>query len=89
VGTVRFDVAYGGAFYAFVEAAPLGLSLTSNDYSRLMIKDAGSKTRSRESFMIKHPFEDDLSFLYGTIFTDPRLSQAITVEMFASLLRRS
>ena len=25
VGMVRFDVAYGGAFYAFVEAEPLGL----------------------------------------------------------------
>src|SRR6185295_15404053 len=36
IGTVRFDVAYGGAFYAFVEAEPLGLSLDAGDYSRLI-----------------------------------------------------
>src|SRR6185369_12865658 len=71
IGTVRFDVAYGGAFYAFVQAAPLGLSLTANDYSKLIDYGRRIKNSVAQSFSIKHPFEDDLSFLYGTIFTGP------------------
>jgi trans-L-3-hydroxyproline dehydratase len=71
IGTVRFDLAYGGAFYAFVEAEPLGLSLTASDYSRLIDYGRLIKNSVAESFSIKHPFEDDLSFLYGTIFTGP------------------
>lgn len=73
VGTVRFDVAYGGAFYAFVQAEPLGLSLTANDYSRLIDYGRRIKNSIAQSFAITHPFEDDLSFLYGTIFTGPAL----------------
>ena len=87
IGTVRFDVAYGGAFYAFVEAAPLGLSLTANDYSRLIDYGRRIKNSVAQSLSIKHPFEDDLSFLRHDLHRDRRLNQAITVEMFASLLR--
>jgi trans-L-3-hydroxyproline dehydratase len=73
IGTVRFDVAYGGAFYAIVEAEPLGLSLTASDYSRLIDYGRRIKNAVARSFSIKHPFENDLSFLYGTIFTGPPL----------------
>ena len=69
VGAVKFDIAYGGAFYAVVDADSLGLRLDASDYARLIqtgrnIKHAIMKDRS-----IEHPFEPDLSFLYGTIFT--------------------
>ena len=73
IGTVRFDVAYGGAFYAFVQADPLGLSLTAEDYSRLIDYGRRIKESVAQSFSIAHPFESDLSFLYGTIFTGPAL----------------
>lgn len=71
IGNIRFDVAYGGAFYAFVEAGPLGLKLEAGDYHRLI--DFGRRIKSAVTgrFPIRHPFEDDLSFLYGTIFTGP------------------
>jgi proline racemase len=71
LGTVSFDVAYGGAFYAFVQAGPLGLSLDSSDYSRLIDYGRRIKNSVAQNILIKHPFEDDLSFLYGTIFTGP------------------
>lgn len=71
VGIVRFDVAYGGAFYAFVEAKPLGLSLTADDYSRLIDYGRRIKNSVARNLSIAHPFENDLSFLYGTIFTGP------------------
>lgn len=69
LGKVTFDVAYGGAFYAFVEAEPLGLQLHSCDYNLLI--DAGRRIKHAvmNNFEIVHPFEEDLGFLYGTIFT--------------------
>lgn len=73
LGTVSFDVAYGGAFYAFVDAESLGLRLTSDDYSRLIDYGRKIKTVVASKTRIEHPFEPDLSFLYGTIFTGPAL----------------
>jgi trans-L-3-hydroxyproline dehydratase len=71
VGAVRFDVAYGGAFYAFVDAHAVGLQLTPAHYVRLI--DAGRRIKRAvmAAMPIVHPFESDLSFLYGTIFVAP------------------
>src|SRR5688572_16126936 len=41
LGTVRFDIAYGGAFYAIVEAAPLGVILDASNHLALI--EAGRK----------------------------------------------
>jgi len=71
LGPVHFDVAYGGAFYAFVDAEPLSLSLTADDYSRLIDYGRRIKQAVAANYSIEHPFEDDLSFLYGTIFIGP------------------
>ncbi len=73
IGKVNFDVAYGGAFYAFCQADELGLVLDGSNYNKLI--DYGKRIKSAviKNFEIKHPFEDDLSFLYGTIFIgEPR-----------------
>lgn len=69
LGRVAFDVAYGGAFYAFCDAADLGLNLEALDYNRLIEYGKKIKEAVSENFRIEHPFEADLSFLYGTIFT--------------------
>jgi trans-L-3-hydroxyproline dehydratase len=68
VGLVEFDVAYGGAFYAFVQT---GLKLEPANFSRLIEHGRLIKQAVMSKFPIKHPFEDDLSFLYGTIFIGP------------------
>ena len=68
LGAVRFEVAFGGAFYAFVEAEPLGLQLAADDYSRLIDYGRRIKQAVAANYSIEHPFEKDLSFLYGTIF---------------------
>src|ERR1041384_3654070 len=73
LGLVRFDVAFGGAFYAFVEAKPLGVSLTADDYPRLIDYGRRIKRAVASALTIEHPFEPDLSFLYGTIFVGPAL----------------
>lgn len=71
IGSVRFDVAYGGAFYAFVSAPEVGLELVPANFNRLIECGRLIKHAVMAEFPITHPFEDDLSFLYGTIFTGP------------------
>ncbi|BDD09107.1 proline racemase [Fulvitalea axinellae] len=68
IGKVKFDLGYGGAFYAYVDAEPLGLTLDESDYDQLIDYGRRIKYAVMENFEIKHPFEEDLSFLYGTIF---------------------
>lgn len=69
IGKVKFDVAFGGAFYAFCDADELGLKMDGSDYNRLIDYGRKIKQAVMDNFEIKHPFEEDLSFLYGTIFT--------------------
>ncbi|HSG68153.1 MAG TPA: proline racemase family protein [Bacteroidales bacterium] len=68
-GEVHFDIAYGGAFYAFCEAEQVGLKLIPAYHDRII--DAGRRIKHAvmKNFSILHPFEKDLGFLYGTIFT--------------------
>jgi len=73
IGSVEFDVAYGGAFYAFVSAQAVGLQLTPEHVARVIDHGRRIKRAVMGQFSIKHPFEEDLSFLYGTIFTAPAL----------------
>jgi proline racemase len=73
LGHVRFDVAYGGAFYAFVDAPSIGLTLTPDHYHQLIDYGRRIKRAVTTNFSIEHPFEQQLSFLYGTIFTGPAL----------------
>ncbi len=74
IGTVNFDIAYGGAFYAYVQAAELGLSLVPEQQDKLI--DYGRKIKQtimkseQPAFQINHPTTPELSFLYGVIFID-------------------
>lgn len=74
LGKVNFDIAFGGAFYAFVNADKFGLSMTENNYNELIHKGMIIKRAVTENFKIQHPFDNDLSFLYGTIFYGGPLS---------------
>jgi proline racemase len=76
IGPVEFDIAYGGAFYAFVNAQAVGLQLTPEHFDRITDYGRRIKRAVMNHFPIKHPFEEELSFLYGTIFTAPALDPA-------------
>ena len=71
IGSVSFDVAYGGAFYVFVSAQELGIRLEPDHANQLIAYGRLIKHAVMSQFPIMHPFENDLSFLYGTIFTGP------------------
>lgn len=74
LGKIQFDVAFGGAFYAFVKADHLGLTMHESEFRELIEKGMMIKHAVMENFAIKHPFDNDLSFLYGTIFYGAPLS---------------
>ncbi|MDY7107111.1 MAG: proline racemase family protein [Planctomycetota bacterium] len=71
LGNVTCDIAFGGAFYAYVDADDLGLDLVPDSYARII--DAGMRIKRAimQSYEIIHPEGGtDLDFLYGTIFVD-------------------
>jgi len=71
IGRIRFDIGFGGAFYAYVDAEECGVKMVPEDYRNLIETGMAVKHAVMENVEIRHPFEEDLSFLYGTIFTGP------------------
>jgi len=68
IGKVKYDIAFGGAFYAFVNADELGIGMNEENFRELIGKGMAIKNEVMKSYPINHPFEEDLNFLYGTIF---------------------
>ncbi|HVS12981.1 MAG TPA: proline racemase family protein [Thermoanaerobaculia bacterium] len=76
VGLVRCDLAFGGAFYAFVELAgnpSLGaLELVPGRVAAIVDLGRRIKRAVTAAVELRHPLgEEDLGFLYGTIFVAP------------------
>jgi trans-L-3-hydroxyproline dehydratase len=70
VGKVPVDIAFGGAFYAVLPAEQVGLRVVPHQREQLMTIGEAIKKAVNETLPIKHPVEEDLGFLYGTIFID-------------------
>jgi trans-L-3-hydroxyproline dehydratase len=73
IGTVSYDLAFGGAFYAYVDAGSVGVELTPENQRQAI--DAGMRIKRAviASYTIKHPdpnADPDLNFLYGTILVE-------------------
>jgi trans-L-3-hydroxyproline dehydratase len=73
LGKIRYDLAFGGGFYAYVKAEDAGVSCSAEDFRPLIEKGMMIKRAVMQSRTIEHPFEKDLGFLYGTIFVGPPL----------------
>ena len=69
IGKINYDIAFGGAFYAFVDVAQLGLNCTSKYQNQLIETGIKIKHAVMDSVKMIHPLEPDMNFLYGTIFT--------------------
>lgn len=67
-GRVHYDVAFGGAFYAYVQAEEAGVGLSAGDFRELIDLGTRIKRAIMEEGIPQHPFEPDLSLLYGVIF---------------------
>jgi proline racemase len=69
--TMHVDVAFGGAFYAIVDAEAAGLAVVPGKLTELRaMGDAISRAVERQLTVV-HPLEPGLMGIYGTIFTGP------------------
>jgi len=67
LGHIRYDLAFGGAYYAYVDAGQIGLSLKPEEYQRMIDAGRAIKRAVMKKKVIRHPFDEEMSFLYGTI----------------------
>ena len=67
-GEVVLDVAFGGAFYASVDAHDLGLVVEHADLARFVEVGREIKDHLNATAEISHPLEPRLRDVYGTIF---------------------
>ena len=74
LGAVPYDLAFGGAYYAYVPADAVGVGLGPEDHDRLVQVGKAIKGAVRAQRSVEHPLEPDLGFLYGTIFVGPARS---------------
>jgi proline racemase len=70
-GHLTVDVAFGGAFYGVLPAERVGLEVVPEQTAQLVAAGEAIKRAVNAALEIRHPFEADLGFLYGTILTGP------------------
>lgn len=70
IGRVPYQLAYGGAFYAYVDAQAINLDLSMANHRQIIRYGELIKQQLlADEVSVTHPFSEDLSFLYGVIFT--------------------
>lgn len=69
--TVPVDVAFGGAFYAIVDAEAAGLGVLADRLTDLRRVGMEIKQAVEKQVTVVHPSEPGLTGIYGTIFTGP------------------
>jgi proline racemase len=69
-GRIRADVAFGGAYYASVDAADTGVPLEPASLPRLIALGREIKRALDGSHVAEHPDEPRLSGIYGVIFAE-------------------
>jgi len=70
IGKVEVDIAFGGAFYVFVDASKLGLKVVPGQMQRLVDVGMEIKYKVMDAMEIVHPEERELQGIYGTIITE-------------------
>ncbi|GAA1406822.1 trans-3-hydroxy-L-proline dehydratase [Glutamicibacter uratoxydans] len=80
LGEVLVDVTFGGAIYAQLDAASVGLSVTPENYGKIIEIGREIKWALNDSVHAQHPSDPRLSGIYGTIVfedlsTDSRVTQ--------------
>ncbi|MBP2326918.1 proline racemase [Kibdelosporangium banguiense] len=67
-GTVNTAISFGGAIYAQVDVADLGLTVTNRDLPRLIELSREMKTELNDTAHAEHPTDSRLNGIYGVIF---------------------
>ena len=69
-GEVKYDIGYGGAFYALVDTPQLNMDVSHTPIDQLVRAADAVSSAVKKSVQLEHPESADLAFLYGTILTD-------------------
>lgn len=69
--TLPVDVAFGGAFYAIVDAEAAGLPIEPDRLPELRTLGMAVAREVERRHRIAHPVDEGLKGIYGTIFTGP------------------
>jgi proline racemase len=69
--TLTVDVAFGGAFYAIVDAEAAGLAVVPGRLNELKVMGDAISRAVEKVVNVVHPAEPGLNSVYGTIFTGP------------------
>jgi proline racemase len=69
-GRVVVDIAFAGAIYAHLKAASVGLEVKPENYSELIAIGREVKWALNDTEYARHPVDDRLSGIYGTILFD-------------------
>ncbi len=71
LGRFAVDLAYGGAFYVYVETTELSVRLEPDNTAEIIAQGMAIKRAAEDGFEIRHPDgPSDLNFVYGTIFVE-------------------
>ena len=86
VGRFVVDVAYGGAFYACVDAPAHGLAVEPRRLAELITHQRELRPAVEAAFDVVHPLEAELRGIYGVIFFQAEPGEPLTqrnVTVFA------
>jgi trans-L-3-hydroxyproline dehydratase len=67
---VTYDLAYGGAFFAFVDAAGIGLGCVPENVTKIQSAGQAIREAINRKRKFDHPFDPELAFLFGVVFVD-------------------
>jgi proline racemase len=73
---MQVDVAFGGAFYAIVDAEAAGIPVVVERLPELKQMGMAIKREVERAVAVAHPLEPGLAGIYGTIFTGPASSES-------------
>ena len=69
-GEINADIAFGGAFYVYVNASEMKKELTLQNIEYFVKKGMEIKHKVMDQYSVVHPEEPGLNSIYGTIFMD-------------------
>jgi len=70
LGRVTYDVAYGGEFYAYVDARKLNIALTPENMNEIAALGTTIASALESRCQVSHPIHPALSILSGVIFSE-------------------
>jgi trans-L-3-hydroxyproline dehydratase len=74
--SLRVDIAFGGAFYAIVDAESAGIPILPPRLAELRALGMAIAREVERLRRVVHPLDDGLNGIYGTIFTGPPQGEA-------------